>query len=242
MLFQLKGIEVKMSEIANNIKKIREKISDAAAKSGRSDSEIMLIAATKMNNAENVREAINAGVDAVGENRVQELLGKYEENAYEKAQLHFIGGLQSNKVKYIVGKVALIQSVDSIRLVKEIDKQAKKNNLIQDILIEINIGEEETKGGVLIHELDGLLTATSEFGSVRVRGLMTIPPIKTEKNRQIAYFERMYQLFIDIEAKKYDNISMDYLSMGMTDDYYEAILCGANMVRIGSGIFGARNY
>ena len=231
-----------MSEIANNIRYIRERISEAAAASGREKSEIILVAATKMNGAENVRAAIRAGVDAVGENRVQELLGKYDENAYAGVQLHFIGGLQRNKVKYVIGKVALIQSVDSIKLIKEIDKQALKLDLIQDILIEVNIGEEDSKGGVLAHELDELLKAVAEYKHVHVRGLMTIPPAMTEKSKQIAYFKRLRQLFIDIEAKKYDNTTMDYLSMGMTDDYYDAVLSGANMVRVGSGIFGARNY
>lgn len=231
-----------MSEIAKNIEIIRERIHDAASRAGRSADDITLVAAAKQNPPEKIREAIRFGIGAVGENRVQELMEKYADNAYQGAALHFIGRLQTNKVKYLVGKVSLIHSVDSVKLLSEIDRQSGKAGLVSDILIQINIGGEESKGGIPAHELSGFLKNAAEFSGVRIRGLMTIPPVAADKSEQLALFKRMYQLFIDNKAKKYDNISMDYLSMGMTDDYYEAVLCGANMVRIGSGIFGERNY
>ena len=231
-----------MSEIFENVKKIKANIAEAAEKSGRRPEDIILVAATKMNDASRVREAIAAGIDVSGENRVQELLDKYEENAYEGAPLHFIGNLQTNKVKYLIGKVSLIQSVDSIKLAREIGRLAVKAGIVQDILIQINIGGEESKGGISPEDLDSFILEVAQIEGVRVRGLMTIPPILGANNKNIAYFEKMHKLFIDIKAKKYDNISMDFLSMGMSDDYYDAVLCGANMVRVGTGIFGRRNY
>lgn len=231
-----------MSEIFENVKTIRARIADAAEKSGRRAEDIVLVAATKMNDADRVREAIAAGIDVSGENRVQELLDKYEQNAYDGAPLHFIGNLQTNKVKYLIGKVALIQSVDSIKLAREIGRLAVKAGIVQDILIEINIGGEESKGGIPPHELDAFIEEVSKIEGIFVRGLMTIPPILGADNKNIAYFEKMHKLFIDISTKKYDNIIMDFLSMGMSDDYYDAILHGANMVRVGTGIFGRRNY
>ncbi len=231
-----------MGEIANNIAEVRERIDSAAQKIGKSGKDIILVAATKMNDSSRVREAITAGVDVCGENRVQELLEKYEEGAYNGAPLHFIGTLQTNKVKYIVGKVDLIQSVNSVKLAREISKCATKLGIVQDILIEINIGGEESKSGAdeeMAHEL------CREIGSlpgVSVRGLMTIPPICDDVDEQKRFFVKMKELFIDIGAKKYDNISMEILSMGMSGDYETAISCGANMVRVGTGIFGARHY
>lgn len=231
-----------MSEIFENVNRIRQNIAEAAEKSGRCAEDIVLVAATKMNDAARVREAIEAGIDVAGENRVQELIDKYEQGAYEGAPLHFIGNLQTNKVKYLIGKVSLIQSVDSIKLAREIGRLATKAGIVQDILIEINIGGEESKGGIAPEELDAFIDDVTKIEGVFVRGLMTIPPILGANNKNIVYFEKMHQLFIDIKAKKYDNISMDFLSMGMSDDYYDAILHGANMVRVGTGIFGRRNY
>ena len=231
-----------MNEIISNVQKVREKIAEAAMKSGRRAEDIILVAATKMNDAERVRAAISAGVDVAGENRVQELMDKFDQNAYEGAPLHFIGNLQTNKVKYLIGKVALIQSVDSIKLAREIGRLAVKAGIVQDILIEINIGGEESKGGIEPDEIYGFIDEILQIEGVFVRGLMTIPPILGADNKNIAYFEKMHELFIDIKSKKYDNISMDFLSMGMSDDYYDAILHGANMVRVGTGIFGRRNY
>lgn len=225
-----------------NVKRIREKIARAAQESGRKPEEITLVAATKMNDAERVKEAVRGGIDVAGENRVQELMEKYEQGAFEGVPLHFIGNLQTNKVKYIIGKVALIQSVDSLKLAREIGKCAQKHGLVQDILVEVNIGGEESKGGVSPDELGDIIPQIAQIEGVHVRGLMTIPPILTGQTKNEPYFRKMTQLFIDIGAKKYDNISMDFLSMGMSDDFEEAILCGANMVRVGTGIFGQRHY
>ena len=229
--------------IAENIKIIRENMAEAAIKSGRKPEEICLVAASKMNDAENVRAAIAGGVDACGENRVQEMLQKLSQNAYEGAPLHFIGHLQKNKVKNVVGNVSLIQSADSPELIQLINKQADKLGLIQDILLEINIGGEECKTGMSLSRLDEALDTAASCGSIRVRGLMTVPPICEESEKNRAYFAQMHQLFVDIGAKKYDNnIIMEILSMGMSGDYYDAILEGATMVRVGSSIFGARDY
>ncbi len=231
-----------MGAIAENIALIRAEISEVAKSAEMRSEDITLVAATKMNDAERVREAIAAGVDACGENRVQELVEKYEQGAYHGAPLHFIGTLQTNKVKYIVGKVDLIQSVNSIKLAKEISKCAVKLGIVQDILVEINIGDEESKSGAKEQALDELLKEISLLPSVRVRGLMTIPPICHDEAEQKRFFMKMKELFIDIRAKKYDNINMEFLSMGMSGDYKAAISCGANMVRVGTGIFGARHY
>ncbi len=231
-----------MGDIAKNIAAIRADIEEAARAVGKSGSDITLVAATKMNDASRVREAIEAGVDVCGENRVQELLEKYEKGAYVGAPLHFIGTLQTNKVKYIVGKVSLIQSVNSIKLAREISKCAEKLGLVQDILVEINIGGEESKSGADEDSAHELCREIGKLSGISVRGLMTIPPICEDVETQKRFFIKMKELFIDIGAKKYDNINMEYLSMGMSGDYKTAIECGANMVRVGTGIFGARHY
>ena len=228
--------------IAENVKQVKENMAAAARRCGREPDGILLCAATKMNDASRVREAIAAGVDVCGENRVQELVEKWEQGAYEGAALHFIGHLQKNKVKYIVGKVGLIHSVDSVALASEINKRAAALGIVQDILLEVNIGAEPAKSGFAPGELSCALDAMAGFGSIRVLGLMAIPPIceKSEENR--VYFRRMKQLFIDIGQKKYDNVLMQLLSMGMSADYEVAVEEGANLVRVGTGIFGARNY
>ena len=228
--------------IAENIARIRQNMDQAAIAAGRDPKDILLCAATKMNGSENVRQAIAAGVDCCGENRVQELTQKLSENAYAGAPVHFIGHLQTNKVKQVVGKVDLIQSVDSLRLLEAIAKEAKRQGICQDVLLEVNIGGEESKTGMPLSELPQILEKAAEFDTIRVRGLMTIPPIceNGEENRR--YFERMRQLFIDNCEKKYDNVRMDFMSMGMSGDYETAVKCGANIVRVGSAIFGARIY
>ena len=231
-----------MGDIAKNIAAIREEIDKAARAVGKSGSDITLVAATKMNDAARVREAIEAGIDVCGENRVQELMEKYEQGAYTGAPLHFIGTLQTNKVKYIVGKVDLIQSVNSLKLAREISKCAEKLGIVQDILVEINIGGEESKSGADEASAHELCREIGKLPGVSVRGLMTIPPISDDLDTQKRFFVKMKELFIDIGAKKYDNINMEYLSMGMSGDYALAISCGANMVRVGTGIFGARHY
>ena len=225
-----------MSSIAENVKSIKQRVAEAAVRSGRAPEDVRLCAATKMNDASRVREAIAAGVDICGENRVQELTEKYEQGAYEGCPLHFIGHLQKNKVKY------LVESVDCLELLETIDKRAKSMGLVQNVLLEVNIGGEEAKSGFAPDELARCLPQMGQFSSIRVRGLMAIPPIceKTEEIRP--YFRAMKQLFVDNGAKKYDNVSMDFLSMGMSADFETAIEEGANIVRVGTGIFGARHY
>lgn len=219
---------------------IKAKIAAAAEKSGRKAEDIILLAATKTVDAEFINYAIEQGINYIGENRVQEFLSK--ENALsDKAHRHFIGHLQTNKVKDIVGRVELIQSVHSLKLAKEIGKVSVKKGIVSDVLIEINIGGEESKSGFTAQELEGALAEITKIEGIRVRGLMTIPPICDEKEISRKYFDEMYKLFIEIRSKKlYNNIEI--LSMGMSDDYDLAIECGANMVRIGTSLFGKRNY
>ena len=195
-----------------------------------------------MNDAQRVQEAIAAGVEICGENRVQEMLEKSAQGAYAGAELHFIGHLQKNKVKNVVGLASLIHSVDSVELLAAIDRCAAARGLTQDVLLEVNIGGEASKSGLRPEELPGVLEETAGFGSVRVRGLMTIPPICSSPEENRPFFLRMQQLFVDNGRKKYDNVSMDFLSMGMSGDYTEAAACGANLVRVGTAIFGARDY
>lgn len=228
--------------IAENVAKILSDIEKAALAAGRNPKEITLCAATKMNDAIRVREAIAAGVRCCGENRVQELTAKLADNAYEGAELHFIGHLQTNKVKQVVGKVSLIQSVDSLRLLEAIEKEAAKQGIRQDILLEINIGEEASKSGLHRQEIDQMLEKVAASASVRVRGLMAIPPICQNPGDNNKFFEEMCNLSVDITAKKYDNVCMEILSMGMSDDYADAIAHGSTMIRVGTAIFGARNY
>lgn len=231
-----------MSSIAENVKIVKERMAEAAVRSGRSPEDIRLCAATKMNDAQRVREAVEAGVDICGENRVQELTEKYEQGAYTGCPLHFIGHLQKNKVKYLVGKVQMIESVDSFELLDTINKRAAASGIRQDILLEINIGREEAKSGILVEQLPEFLAKMEEYPSVFVRGLMSIPPVCENSEEIRPYFRSMRQLFIDNCEKKYDNVSMDFLSMGMTADFETAIEEGANIVRVGTGIFGARHY
>lgn len=228
--------------IAENVKQVKENMAAAARRCGREPDGILLCAATKMNDAPRVREAIAAGVDVCGENRVQELTEKLEQGAYSGCPLHFIGHLQKNKVKYIVGKVSLIHSADSLELIGVIDKRAAALGLTQDILLEVNIGGETAKSGFAPEELGEVLPRMADFRAVRVRGLMAIPPICENMEENRPYFRTMKQLFVDIGAKKYDNVTMDFLSMGMSADYEAAIEEGANIVRVGTGIFGARDY
>ena len=228
--------------IAENIAQVKTNIARAAEAAGRDPNEILLVGATKMNDAARVREAIAAGLPCCGENRVQELLEKHEQGAYEGAELHFIGTLQKNKAKYLVGLVSLIHSVDSEGLMKEISRQAEKRGLIQDILLEINTGYEASKSGIAPEELPVLLQKAGNYPGIRVRGLMTIPPVCRVPEENLPYFRLLRQLFIDNGEKKYDNVHMDFMSMGMSGDYEAAIACGANMVRVGTAIFGQRHY
>ena len=228
--------------IAENVARIFADIEAAARAAGRDPKEITLCAATKMNDAPRVREAIAAGIRCCGENRVQELTAKLADNAYEGAQIHFIGHLQTNKVKQVVGKVSLIQSVDSLRLLQAIEKEAAKQGIVQDVLLEINIGDEESKTGLAVEQIYEMLENVARSSSVRVKGLMAIPPICQNPGDNDKFFEEMCNLSVDITAKKYDNVFMEVLSMGMSDDYADAIAHGSTMIRVGTAIFGARNY
>ena len=228
--------------IAENVARIRAEMEAAAIAAGRDPKSVLLCAATKMNDAEAVREAIRAGVDCCGENKVQELTAKLAENAYAGTSVHFIGHLQTNKVKFVVGKVDLIQSVDSLRLLAAIDKEAKKQEIIQDILLEVNVGGEESKSGFAPEEILPLVKNLAQFPNIRVKGLMTIPPISQKNGDNVKFFQKIYNISVDIIALLGDNGMAKYLSMGMSDDFTDAIACGSTMIRVGTAIFGARDY
>ncbi len=231
-----------LNDVEYNYKLINERIAQAAQKIGKSREDITFLAATKTVDTDVINHAISLGLDHIGENKVQELLSKYDNYNLDACSLQFIGHLQTNKVRQIVDKVDLIQSVDSVKLAKEIAKHSLKLNKTTDILVEVNIGREENKSGVYPEKLEELLCQISEIEGISVKGLMTIPPICDNKHKISKYFNNMHNIFIDISQKKLDNISMTILSMGMSADYYEAILEGANMVRVGSSLFGARDY
>ena len=227
--------------IKDNIEAVRQRISAAAARVGRTDA-ITLVAVTKNHPVEFMEEAAAAGITDVGENRVQEALQKQKEFPDNGLTWHLIGHLQTNKAKYIVGEVDMIESVDSFKLAREIEKACVKKGCTQKVLIEVNIGGEESKSGISPDALETLLGQVAELPHVRICGLMTIPPVCDTQAQAGAYFEAMYKSFIDIKAKKLDNVNMDILSMGMSGDYETAVLCGSNLVRVGSAIFGARKY
>ena len=227
--------------IAENIAAVRRAIDEAARETGRTGGDITLVGASKMNGAAACQEAIAAGIDALGENRVQEMTAKLAEDAYRGAPLHFIGHLQRNKVKQVVGKAALIQSIGSPELLAEVDRQAEKLGIVQDILLEVNIGGEEAKSGFAPDAVEQAAAQAKTLAHVRVRGLMTIPPADATREENMAYFAKVRALYVDISRKMYDN-GLEYLSMGMSGDFADAIRAGANMVRVGSAIFGARDY
>lgn len=206
------------------------------------DGKAILLLATKCVDAERINYAISCGITHIGENRVNELMEKYDKIERDKVQLHFIGHLQRNKVKYIVDKVDMIQSVDSIKLAEEIEKECSKKNIFMPILAEINVGYEESKSGVAPEDAESFLIELSKFPHLRVNGLMAIPPASENKEIIIRNFKKMYQIYLDIKGKMLDNINMEILSIGMSDDYKEAVECGSTMVRIGSLVFGHRNY
>ena len=215
--------------ITEHIAAVRREMAEAARESGRSERDIILVGASKMNDAAACQEAIAAGVDALGE------------NAYDGAPLHFIGHLQRNKVRQVVGKAALIQSIGSEALLREVEKEAARQQLVQDILLEVNIGGEEAKSGFAPEETEAAAVLARELPHVRVRGLMTIPPVETVPHGNLVYFEKMHRLYVDINGKIYDN-ELEYISMGMSGDFADAIRAGSNMVRVGTAIFGARDY
>ena len=228
--------------ISENVAAVRANMDAAARAAGRDPREVLLLAATKMNDADRVREAVAAGVDACGENRVQELVQKQPLGAYAGKPLHFIGHLQTNKVNKVVGKVDLIQSVDRMELLEAVNKTALRLGIRQDILFEINIAAEPQKGGFSPEEALELASRMGEYPGVRLCGLMAIPPISEKKGDNRKYFAKMRNLFVDIGGKTYDNVSMVCLSMGMSDDYEDAIAEGSTMIRVGTAIFGPRDY
>lgn len=235
-------MERKLNDIEYNYKTIVENISESAIKSGRNPEDIKFLAATKTVEPLYINHAISLGLRYIGENRVQELVSKYDQYDLENADLQFIGHLQTNKVRQLIGKVSTIQSVDSLKLAKEISRLSTAAEINTKILIEVNVGREENKSGVLPENLEELLYEVSELPSISVDGLMSIPPICENQQKIRRYFEIMRNMFIDISHKNIDNISMNTLSMGMSGDYQEAILEGATLVRIGSSLFGERIY
>lgn len=227
--------------IRENIAEIRRRIDEAARETGRTGADITLVGASKMNDAAACQEAIAAGIDVLGENRVQEMVAKLAENAYDGAPLHFIGHLQRNKVKQVVGKAALIQSAGSVELLDEIEKQAEKLDIVQDILLEVNIGDEASKGGAKRSDILALARHALQCPHLRLRGIMSIPPATATEEENKAFFQETYQLFIDMRNELGDNVSnIDCLSMGMSGDYPLAIAGGSTMVRVGTALFGAR--
>ena len=227
--------------IVQNLKEINKKINQTCQDAGRDAGEVTLIAVSKTKPVEMIWEAYNAGIRDFGENKVQEMCDKMVQLPQD-IRWHMIGHLQRNKVKYIVGQTALIHSVDSFRLAEEIDKQAKKKNVIVDILIEVNMGREETKFGVLEEDAISLVEEIAKMENVRIRGLMTSAPYVEDFNENLVIFHKIKQLSVDIKNKNIDNVGMDILSMGMSQDYVAAIMEGSTMVRLGTVIFGNRKY
>lgn len=232
---------IKCKWFDENYEEIKEKISAAAKQVGKEPNEIIFLAATKTVPVNVVNYAIEKGIRYIGENRVQELLSKKHE-LLPSAHRHFIGHLQTNKVKDIIGEVEMIESVHSLKLAKEINRQCEIKGTTIDILVEVNIGNEESKSGFMASEVETAISEIAKMPHIKVKGLMSIPPICENSQESTQYFKKLSKLFIDIRAKNMDNVSMVYLSMGMSGDYEEAILNGANIVRIGTALFGQRNY
>lgn len=228
--------------VADSVGRIRDEIARQCAACGRAPAEVRLMAVTKTVDAARVNEAIAAGVTLLGENRAQELLSKYDDYEKDGTEIHFIGHLQTNKVRQIIDKVTMIQSLDSIALAAEIQRQCEKYNRKMNCLIEVNVGSELTKSGVEPKVLPDFLPQIAAFDRICVCGLMAIPPICENDLEKERNFDELHKLFVDIRDKKIDNINMDFLSMGMSDDYLLAIKHGSGLVRIGSAMFGRRNY
>ena len=235
-------LEKRKADIEYNLDVINEKIAESAIKSGRNPSDIQLMAVTKTVDPIFINYALDYGVNMIGENRVQEMLRKKPDLHLKNVQKHLIGHLQTNKAGQIVGEVDMIQSVDSLKIAKEIAKQSAKKGIITDVLLEINIGDEESKTGFSKSEFMENLYQIAEIPQINVKGLMTIPPICENNSVLCEFFENIYNIYVDIKAKKLDNMNMNILSMGMSGDYEQAIICGSNLVRIGSSIFGPRIY
>lgn len=227
--------------VIENYEYIRKQVDEVAKNAGRNPSDITLIAVSKTKPLSDIEELISIGVKDFGENKVQELCDKFE-HVSQPVRFHQIGHLQTNKVKYVVDKAALIHSVDSLKLAKEIEKEAGKRNMISEILIEVNVAQEDSKYGFMVDEVIPFLEQIKEFSHLHVNGLMTIAPFVENPEENRKYFRALKQLSLDIICKNIDNIDMNVLSMGMTNDYKVAIEEGATMVRVGTAIFGHRNY
>ena len=227
--------------ISENIENIRKNIDAACKRSGRDPKDVLLLAVSKTVDVDRIKVAVDCGLNSLGENRVQEIMEKYEPMG-ENVKWHLIGHLQTNKVKYIIDKVELIHSVESIKLAEEINKQAKKHNLVMDVLVEVNMADEESKFGVKPEETESFIRELALMDNIRVRGLMTVAPNVENGEENRVYFRKMKKIMVDINGKKINNVSMDMLSMGMTGDYQIAVEEGATIVRVGTGIFGKRIY
>ena len=234
--------EKTLEEMRQAVAEIREKMAAAAREAGRDPAAVQLCAACKTRTAQTIAASAALPIDLFGENHVQELCANYDAGAYCGKPSHFIGHLQTNKIKKVLGRASLIQSVDSEHLLAAIEKEAARTGLVQNVLLEVNIGGEAAKSGVAPAALPELLETAAGCAHIRVRGLMAIPPVAETSDGNHAYFAKMHELFVDIGRKKYDNVFMDFLSMGMSGDFGDAISAGANMVRVGSSIFGARDY
>ena len=239
---EILSLEERFENIEHNIRTIKEKIVSAAKEAGRNPDEIKLMAVTKTVEPVFINHAIECGIDLIGENKVQEFLSKKPYLKLDNCKAHLIGHLQTNKVRQIISEVDMIQSVDSIKLAKEISKRAHALGITVDCLIEVNIGDEESKTGLDMELLYETLNEVSLLPGIKVKGLMTIPPICEDEDTLSEYFSKMHEIFIDIKSKKLDNIDMCILSMGMSGDYETAVRNGSNLVRVGSAIFGPRIY
>ena len=230
-----------MGYIKENIEVVESRIAQACERSGRKREEVLLLAVSKTIDVPRIKEAVECGLTSLGENKVQEIMDKYEPMG-EGVKWHLIGHLQTNKVKYIIDKVELIHSVDSLKLAEEINKRASAKGVVADILLEVNIAEEDSKFGIKKEECEDRVREISKLPNIKIRGLMTVAPFVENAEENRPYFRQMKQLLVDINNKKIDNVNMDILSMGMTGDYEVAIEEGATIVRVGTGIFGARVY
>ena len=234
--------EKTLEQMKEAVAEIRAKMAAAAREAGRDPAAVQLCAACKTRTAQTVAASAALPIDVFGENHVQELCANYDAGAYCGKPSHFIGHLQTNKVRQVVGKVSLIQSVDSERLLAAIDREAARQGIVQDILLEVNIGEEASKSGFAAEDILPLMEKIGEFSNICIKGLMAIPPISHISGENQKFFQKMFHLSVDIRQKKYDNVKVDCLSMGMSGDFADAIASGSTMVRVGTAIFGARDY
>lgn len=234
--------ENRLKSVEENYKRVLENVKESAVKAGRSESDVRLMCVTKTVEPAYINKAIELGADLIGENRVQEYLGKRDELNLSGVERHLIGHLQTNKVKQIVGEVDMIESVSSVKLAKEISRISLQKGIVTKCLVEVNVGKEESKSGIFLEELEETLCEIAELPAIKIKGLMTIPPICETPDEARRYFAMLRQSFIDIKDKKTDNIDMEILSMGMSGDYEAAVAEGSNIVRVGSAIFGARQY